>query len=175
MSESSSFCSGERVRVTEVSIVAIWPISVSIPVAVTTTAAVPRVTAVFWKTMFERSPSPTSLAGEDAGVLGDGGALAGQRRLLRLERRGADDAAVRRHDVAGLELDHVAGNDVDRRHECDAPVAHHLRLRHLHVREGVDALARLQLLARAEDEVERDQERDEDSGGDLADERGLRS
>ena len=36
VSESSSRCSGDRVRVTEVSIVAIWPIWVSMPVAVTT-------------------------------------------------------------------------------------------------------------------------------------------
>ena len=161
VSESSSFCSGDRVRVTEVSIVAIWPISVSIPVAVTTIVAVPRVTAVFWKTMFERSPSADVAAGERAGVLADRGALAGQRRLLRLERRGADDAAVGGDDVAGLELDDVARHDVDGRHERDAAVAHDLRLRHLHVRERVDALARLQLLARAEDEVEHDQEADE--------------
>ena len=46
--ESSSFCSGDRVRVTDVSIVAIWPIWVCIPVAVTTIDAVPRVTEVFW-------------------------------------------------------------------------------------------------------------------------------
>ena len=64
VSESSSFCSGERVRVTEVSMVAIWPIWVSMPVAVTTTVAVPRVTDVFWKAMLERSPSATSPSGE---------------------------------------------------------------------------------------------------------------
>ena len=60
VSEPSSFCSGDRVRVTEVSIVAICPISVCMPVAVTTIVAVPRVTAVFWNSMFERSPSATS-------------------------------------------------------------------------------------------------------------------
>ena len=53
VSESSSFCSGERVRVTDVSIVAIWPIWVCMPVAVTTTVAVPRVTDVFWKAMLD--------------------------------------------------------------------------------------------------------------------------
>ena len=60
VSESSSRCSGDRVRVTEVSIVAICPICVSMPVAVTTMVAVPRVTEVFWKSMLVRSPSPTS-------------------------------------------------------------------------------------------------------------------
>ncbi len=40
--------------------VAIWPIWVSMPVAVTTMVAVPRVTDVFWNAMFERSPSDKS-------------------------------------------------------------------------------------------------------------------
>ena len=60
VSWSSSRCNGERVRLTSVSIDAMRPISVCIPVAVTTTVAVPRVTEVFWKSMFVRSPSATS-------------------------------------------------------------------------------------------------------------------
>ena len=63
VSESSSFWSGERTRLTDVSIVAMRPISVSMPVAVTTIEPVPRVTDVFWKSMLERSPSATSPAG----------------------------------------------------------------------------------------------------------------
>ena len=51
-SRSSSRCSGERVRLTSVSIVAIRPIRVCMPVSVTTIAAVPRVTEVFWNSMF---------------------------------------------------------------------------------------------------------------------------
>ena len=39
---------------------AIRPISVADPVAVTTTAAVPRVTCVFWNTRLVRSPSTVS-------------------------------------------------------------------------------------------------------------------
>ena len=58
--ESSSFCSGDRERVTELSMVAIWPIWVCIPVAVMTIVPVPRVTEVFWNSMLLRSPSPTS-------------------------------------------------------------------------------------------------------------------
>ena len=60
---SSSFCRGDRVRVTEVSMVAICPIWVDMPVPVTTIDPVPLVTDVFWKSMFERSPSATSPAG----------------------------------------------------------------------------------------------------------------
>jgi hypothetical protein len=60
VSESSSFCSGDLVRVTELSMVAICPICVPAPVAVTTIVPVPLVTEVFWKSMFVRSPSVTS-------------------------------------------------------------------------------------------------------------------
>src|SRR5262245_17305957 len=68
----SSCWSGDRVRLTVVSIVAIWPIWVPIPVAVTTTEAVPRVTAVFWNTMLDRSPIATSLPPSAAGPFGTG-------------------------------------------------------------------------------------------------------
>ena len=72
VSESSSRWSGERTRVTEVSIVAIRPISVSMPVAVTTIAPVPRVTEVFWNSMSARSPSGTSGEASTAGSLATG-------------------------------------------------------------------------------------------------------
>ena len=157
--ESSSFCSGDRVRVTDVSIVAIWPICVCIPVAVTTIDAVPRVTDVFWNSMFDRSPSATSGTRQHAGVLADRRALAGQRRLLRLERRRVDDPTVGRDDVARLHLHDVTGNDVDGRHQRERAVAHHLRLRHLQVRQRGHARPRLQLLAGTEHDVEEDQQR----------------
>ena len=51
------------------------------------TIAEPRVTWVFWKTRFVRSPSAVSRSASVDGVLGDRGALAGERRLLHLERR----------------------------------------------------------------------------------------
>ena len=60
---SSSRCSGERVRLVAVTRPAMRPISVASPVAVTTNAAVPRVTWVFWNTRFVRSPSATSPSG----------------------------------------------------------------------------------------------------------------
>lgn len=59
-------------RSTDVNIVAIRPIWVLIPVSVTTIAAVPRVTDVFWKSMFVRSPMLTSPAGSTAASLGTG-------------------------------------------------------------------------------------------------------
>ena len=72
VSVPSSRWSGERVRVTELSIVAICPICVCAPVPVTTSAAVPRVTAVFWNSMFVRSPSATSVPASTLASLGIG-------------------------------------------------------------------------------------------------------
>ena len=60
---SSSRCNGERDRLVAVTMPAIWPICVAWPVAVTTIAAEPRVTWVFWNTRFVRSPSGTSPSG----------------------------------------------------------------------------------------------------------------
>ena len=52
-----------------VSMVAIWPIWVCMPVAVTTIEPVPRVTEVFWNSMFVRSPSATSAEASGAASL----------------------------------------------------------------------------------------------------------
>ena len=60
---SSSRCSGDFVRLVAVTIVAMWPICVDWPVATTTMVAEPRVTWVFWKTRFVRSPSAVSPSG----------------------------------------------------------------------------------------------------------------
>ena len=169
VSESSSFWSGDRVRVTEVSIVAICPIWVSMAVAVTTIAAVPRVTDVFWNSMLERSPTPTSPPANVACLLGDRRALTGQRRFLRLERGRPDDPAVGGHDVAGLDVHDVPGNHVDGRHLQHLTVPDHLALRHLHLRQRVDAGARRDLLTGAEHHVQHDEDGDEQGGGHLAD------
>ena len=60
VSWASSVCSGDLLTSISDSMVAIRPISVSIPVPVTTMVAVPRVSDVFWKSMGVRSPSATS-------------------------------------------------------------------------------------------------------------------
>ena len=69
---SSSRCSGERERLVAVTRPAILPISVAVPVAVTTIAAEPRVTCVFWNTRFVRSPSAISPSGRAARSFGIG-------------------------------------------------------------------------------------------------------
>ena len=60
VSPSSCCWSGDFVRSTDCRSPAILPTSVSMPVVVTTTEPVPRVTEVFWKTMSVRSPSGVS-------------------------------------------------------------------------------------------------------------------
>ena len=105
---SSSFCSGDRVRVTEVSMVAICPIWVFMPVPVTTIDACP------WSptcsgTACSSGPRARTRRRQDGIVLAHRGALPGQRGLLRLQRRGSDDPAIRRNDVTGLHLDQVPG------------------------------------------------------------------
>ena len=101
--QPSSFCSGDRVRVTEDSIVAICPISVSMPVAGhdhrRRASRHGGVLEQHVRAVAERHLGP----GERAGVLRDRRALAGQGSLLRLERRRADDAPVRGDDVARLD------------------------------------------------------------------------
>ena len=72
VSDPSSFCNGDRVRVTEVNIVAIRPIWVCMPVSVATITAVPLVTEVFWNSMFDRSPIATSPAGSVSASLATG-------------------------------------------------------------------------------------------------------
>ena len=129
------------------------------PVAVTTIDAVPRVTDVFWNSMFDRSPSATSGPGSTPASLPTGAlspVSAASCVSSVAERR---MPTVGRDDVARLHLHDVTGNHVDRRHQRERAVAHHLRLRDLQVRQRVDARPRLQLLPGTEHHVEQDQQR----------------
>ena len=78
---SISRCSGVRSSSVRPSRRATWPISVSMPVAVTTARPRPRVTAVPLKTMLSRSPSGGRLVEPVRDVLEHRLALAGERRL----------------------------------------------------------------------------------------------
>ena len=69
---SSCCCSGDRVRVTPLSMAAIRPTSVLMPVSVITIVAVPRVTDVFWNSMLDRSPRAMSAPLSSAGSLPTG-------------------------------------------------------------------------------------------------------
>ena len=159
VSESSSLCSGDRVRVTEVSIVAIWPIWVCIPVAVTTIVPVPRVTEVFWNSMLVRSPSATSAEASAPASLAIGAlspvsaASCASSVADRTIRPSAGTMSPASTWTMSPGTTSVAGD------QRDVAVADHPRLRHLHLGERVDAGPRRQLLPGAEREVEQDQQR----------------
>jgi hypothetical protein len=51
--------------------------------------------------------------------------LAGQRRLVDLQRRGLEKPGVCRHDVAGIELDEIARDELGRGDDEVASVAYH--------------------------------------------------
>ena len=104
-----------------------------------------------------RSPAAHGRAEEDAiGAAGerrvgattagflDRKRFAGQARFGHQEVLGFEDHAVRRHQVAGRELDHIAGNDRAGRRLSVRPVTHHL----LRSRRGAGAVPRLRHCAR---------------------------
>ena len=108
---SSSRCSGDFVRLVAVTMSAMRPIWVAAPVAVTTKAAEPRVTWVFWNTMLVRSPSATSPAARWTGPWRRGRT----RRSAPtpdLERRGGEEPPVGGDEVAGLDRHDVARHEV---------------------------------------------------------------
>ena len=166
---SSCSCSGERVRETSLSMEAIRPTSVLMPVSVITIVA----GAPGDRRVLEQHVGPVTQCDvrtlQPGRVLAHRDALPGQGGLLRLERRGLQDASVGRDDVAGLHLHHVPGNQVGCRQEGEAAVAHHPGLRHLEAGQRVDAGARLELLVGAHDDVEQDQGDHDGRRGALAD------
>ena len=169
MSESSSRCSGERLRVTDVSIVAMRPISVDMPVAVTTIAAVPLVTEVFWKRMFVRSPRETSPAGRVPASFGTGALspVSAASCVSRVADRRMRPSAGTMSPASSVTMSPgTMSTGGQQRH---LPVAEHLGLRNLEVGERVHAGSGLELLARSQHDVEQDQERHDQSGRELPD------
>src|SRR5215211_6934799 len=128
-----------------------WPTSVAIPVAVTTNWPVPRVVFVFMKTMSVRSPRWTSSAADGVDALRYRHALARQRRLGHLERRGGKQPPGRGDDVA---RDELLGRKLE-----ELAAATYLRLDDHHLLQCRDGGCRLAFLVEAEDGVEhREQE-----------------
>ena len=144
-----------------------WPTSVPIPVEVTTNVAAPRVTWVFMNAMSTRSPS-ADVGRDGVDALGHGGALAGQRGLVDLERRRAQDAAVRRDEVARLDVDDVARDELLHRDLDHLAAAADLRLDDHHLLERGDARLGLALLVEAQERVEQRQHDQDDAGRELA-------
>ena len=83
-------------------------------------------------------------------------ALSCQRGLLNLEARRLKEPPVRRHAVAGLKNDDVAGHKVCARNNCHFTIPEYLALRGCHCLQGLDRGLRLRLLVDAEDRVQYD-------------------
>ena len=104
---------------------AILPTSVLLPVAVTI-IALPCVTGVCMKAMFDCSPGPRSLAESVVASLA-ADALAGQGRLIDLQRAGGDDSPVRRDLVTRRDQYDVADDELLGRNHGLGAVAPHSR------------------------------------------------
>ena len=89
-------------------------------------------------------------------------ALAGQRRLRRLQRRHLDQAAVGGNCVALLDHQDVARHEIRRRHALPLAAANHLRLRRGHLAERRHRLFRARLLQVAHHSVEQHDREDRD-------------
>ena len=98
----------------------------------------PRVTWVFMNARSTRSPRAASAATAST-CLGTGHALAGQRRFVDLERRRGQDPAVGRDEVAGLDVDDVARDELLHRDLDERAVAPDLGLDDHHLLERGDA------------------------------------
>ena len=99
---------------------------------------------------------------EDRGDLVDRHGLAGEGGLLDLHGGALDDAAVRRHRVAGLEDHEVANNKLGGRDAHNVAAAHDLALGGRHLLERRQRLLGLGLLDHAENRVHHDDEADDD-------------
>ncbi len=100
-------------------------------------------------------------------ALRDRQALARQRRLGDLERRRRQQPPVGGHDVARLDRDDVARDELLRRDLHELAVAAHARLDDHHLLQRRDRLGRLALLAQPEHGVEQRQEEQDEAGAEL--------
>ncbi len=98
---------------------------------------------------------------EGIGVLGNRERLAGEGRFVAMEVVDVEEAEIGRHAVAGLEQDHVAGNELRGGHAKLASSATHDGLGGDHATEGFDGLFRPAFLDEADDRVDQDHAEDD--------------
>jgi hypothetical protein len=110
------------------------------------------------KAMLVWSPGSRRSSARAPRRLGRRGALAGQRRLVDLQRARRDDAPVRRHLVPGGDQDDVADDELLGRDLRLLAAAPHPRGRLHHRLQGVHRALGLALLAQADDRVQQRQQ-----------------
>ncbi len=101
-------------------------------------------------------------------LLGRRDALAGQRGLVDLEGRGRQDPGVRRDEIAGLDVDDVARDELIHRDLGEIAVSSDLRLDDHHALERRGARLGLALLVHRHPGVEQGEQEQEDTGVELA-------
>ena len=164
---SSCLVSGVFSTVVAWSMPLMWPTSVAMPVVVTRIVPEPaghlRVHERHVDAVAQRS------VGRDrVHLLGRGDALAGQGRLVDLERRRGEDARIRGHEVAGLDVDDVARDELVHGDLDELAVPADLGLDDHHALQGRCAGFRLALLVHGHPGVEQGQEDEEDAGVELS-------
>ena len=107
--------------------------------------------------------------GQGHPVLGDRGALAGERGLLHFQGGGGQDPAVRREDVSGLEQHDVTGYELGGLDFLDLAGSPHPGPGHLELGQRLDAGPGLQFLGRAHDDVKCHQPQHHDARSHLRD------
>ncbi len=140
-----------------------WPTCVAIPIEVATRVPAPRVTCEFMNAMSSRSPRAASAATTPV-CFGTG-----ELSPVNADSSISSVAAVRirpsaGHDVACLDRDDVAGDDVLHRDHHQLAVPPDLRLGDHHLPEGRDTGGRLALLVQPHRRVEQG-DPDQDDGG----------
>ena len=145
----------------------IRPTSVAIPVAVTTNSPAPRVTLVFMYVMSVRSPSGVSAPCHRLGALGGRQALPRQRGLVDLQRGRRHQPPVRGHDIARLDRDDIAGNQLRGGDLRQLAVPPHLGRDDYHLLQRGDGRGRLPFLVQPLDRVEQRQQNQQDARSEL--------
>ncbi len=158
---STSRCSGVRSSSVWPSRRATVPISVAMPVAVTTARPRPRVTAVPLQTMLTRSPSAAGPA-SGATALHHRFALTRERRLGHRERGGLHETGVGADRVTLRQHQDVAGNQVGGRDAFLPPAAPHAGGGRRHALQCGDRLLGPRLLHVPQRAVGHDDRRDHD-------------
>ena len=148
------------------SMLLIWPTSVAMPVADGDhRAGTPGDLRVHERHV--HAVAERGVSGDYLDLLGHRRALAGERRLVDLERRRAHDAAVRRDEVTGLDIDDVPGDDLLHGDLGQLAASPDLGLDDHHLLERGNAGGGLALLVQAHRRVQQGQQDEHDARGHL--------